>query len=128
MKITLTNAFEKADVETHTVVFGSKNIAVFCLEEKFSLMEGSGDYSLKDYAELIFAANGFDAEYVENANGLNGFEYVADGSDGKKYKYYTYVFKETDAFWMVQFAVSVENVEAYEDKIISWAQTVEFYD
>lgn len=126
MKITLTNAFQEVEYEPYTAVFGAENIAVYILEEKFTLAEGFGECTLEEYAKFIFDGNNIKTQYVEYENGLKGFDYIANGSDGKQYKYFTYVFKETDAFWMTQFAVSAELADEYEEKIISWAKSIEF--
>ena len=42
------------------------------------------------------------------------------------YKYFSFVYKSNDAFWLVQFATLTENVDEYSSKIIEWAKTISF--
>lgn len=42
------------------------------------------------------------------------------------YKYFSFVYKSNDAFWLVQFATLAENADDYSSQIFEWAKTVTF--
>ena len=42
------------------------------------------------------------------------------------YRYFTYVYKTNDAFWMVQFATLKSNSEKLSQEIAEWAKSVTF--
>ena len=64
---------------------------------------------------------------IEDKEGLIGFEYEFTNPDTKDiYKYFSFVYKSNDAFWLVQFATLTENVDEYRAQILEWAKTVSF--
>ncbi|MBQ3101143.1 MAG: hypothetical protein IJC50_09145 [Clostridia bacterium] len=125
MCVTLTDAFEYAEYDGYTAAFESQKVALFALKEEFAWVEGFSDYTLDEYAELVFAANGENYE-LKKENGLSWFEYTETVSSGNVYDYYAFLYKSHDAFWMLNFAVSVEDSDKYEAKILEWAKSVEF--
>lgn len=127
MTITLTDEFIKADIENYTVAYDSKNVAVFALKEPFTLVDGFQDYTLEQYGDLVLQNNKLFSSKIEDKEGLTGFEYEFTNPDTKDtYKYFSFVYKSNDAFWLIQFATLTENVDAYSSKIIEWAKSVSF--
>jgi hypothetical protein len=127
MTITLTDEFVKTDVENYTVAYDSKNVAVFALKEAFALADGFQDYTLEQYGNLVLQNNNLSSSKIEDKEGLIGFEYEFTNPDTKDtYKYFSFVYKSNDAFWLVQFATLTENVDEYSSKIIEWAKTISF--
>lgn len=127
MTITLTDEFVKTDVENYTVAYGSKNVAVFALKEAFALADGFQDYTLEQYGDLVLQNNNLSSSKIEDKEGLTGFEYEFTNPDTKDtYKYFSFVYKSNDAFWLVQFATLTENVDKYSSKINEWAKTISF--
>ena len=127
MTITLTDEFVKTDVENYTVAYGSKNVAVFALKEAFALADGFQDYTLEQYGDLVLQNNNLSSSKIEDKEGLTGFEYEFTNPDTKDtYKYFSFVYKSNDAFWLVQFATLTENVDECSSKIIEWAKTISF--
>lgn len=127
MSITLTDEFRKTNIENYTVAYDSKNIAVFALKEEFTLAEGFGNNTLRQYAELVLKNNNLTSAAIKNYDGLVGFEYdFTNPQTHDTYRYFTYVYKSDDAFWMVQFATLSKNSEKYSSKITEWAQSVKF--
>ena len=127
MTIKLTDEFVKTDVENYTVAYDSKNVAVFALKEAFALADGFQDYTLEQYRNLELQNNNLSSSKIEDKEGLIGFEYEFTNPDTKDtYKYFSFVYKSNDAFWLVQFATLTENVEEYGPKIIEWAKTISF--
>jgi hypothetical protein len=127
MTITLTDEFVKTDVENYTVAYDSKNVAVFALKEAFALADGLQDYTLEQYGNLVLQNNNLSSSKIEDKEGLIGFEYEFTNPDTKDtYKYFSFVYKSNDAFWLVQFATLTENVDEYSSQIIEWAKTISF--
>ncbi len=126
VSITLTSDFKKVNLEGSTLAFDSRDVAVFMTEEKFAFMSELEDYTVTEYGELVINANGFDSELITN-DGLIHFEYEAENTKlGKIYRYFSYVYKDDDAFWLIQFATETQNVDKYKDQIVSWAKSVAF--
>ena len=127
MAITLTDEFIKADAKDYTIAYDSKNVAVFALKEAFALADGFQDYTLEQYRNLELQNNNLSSSKIEDKEGLIGFEYEFTNPDTKDtYKYFSFVYKSNDAFWLVQFATLTENVDEYSSKIIEWAKTISF--
>lgn len=128
MSITLDGSFNEAVYESYTACYDSPYVAVYALKQDFTFFEGSGygtDTPLKDYANLVIESNGLENCDVTEANGLVGFSFQKE-SGGGLYHYNAYVYKSDSAFWLVQFATEADNASVYENKIISFAQSVTF--
>ena len=128
MEITLTDAFWEAEFEEYTAVFNSKKASVFALREDFDLVAGFGDYTLEEYAALVLQTNGLSkTTKVQKEDGLIYFEYEREVSEKLgDYYYLAVVYKSSDAFWLIQFATSVDNKEDYQQDFLEWAKTVKF--
>ena len=129
MSITLTDAFYEKDHVAYTACFTSDDIAVFTLREEYSLFEHtdfSSATSLEEYAGLVWSSNQFQGTVPLVTDGdLQYFEYDFI-SNGNEYTYRTYVFKDAEGFWLVQFATFTSSFEALQDTIHSYAATVTF--
>ena len=127
MSITLTDEFEEVGVESHTIAYGSSKVAVLVLKEPFSLADGFENLTLEEYSDLIMTANNFTNIEITTQNGVPHFVYVSENPNNKStYKYFSYLYKTDDAFWMIQFAVLVENEEECAPQIKEWAKTIKF--
>ena len=124
MQITLTDEFSKQTAAGYTAGFGSKDVAVLVLKEDFTLQEGFGQLSLKEYGNLVLQNNGKNTT-LKTDNGVTYFEY--DGTNGNDtYHYVATVFKGPDAFWLIQFATKDTNAAEFRDEIFAWAKTISF--
>jgi len=127
MTIELTDAFEPASFEGFTLAFDSRHVAVFALKEEFSLAEGLEDYSLEQYAALVIQNNRLDSVTPKTEGGLTYFQYDGTNSEtGQTYRYFSYVYKSGDAFWLVQFAALIEEADSYAPQIQTWAKSIRF--
>ena len=127
MSIRLTDEFIKTDIENYTVAYDSKNVAVFALKEAFALADGFQNYTLEQYGNLVLKNNNLSASELQNLDGLTEFEYeFTNPNTNDTYKYFSFVYKADDAFWLVQFATLTENVNEYRAQILEWAKTVSF--
>ena len=127
MTITLTKGFKETEIENQTVAYDSKNVAVFALKEKFTLVDGFENYTLAQYANVVMQANKLSSSKVKTENGLTWFEYEWENPETQDvYRYFAYVYKADDAFWLIQFAAKKENAEQLAPKIEQWAKSVSF--
>ena len=126
MTITLTGEFEKESYEGFTVCYESYDVAVFVLEEPFTLMEGLEDYTKAEYGELVVWNNGLESSDLKEENGVLYFDYTAAGDDGENYYYCATIHKGPDAFWLIQFATMESQAEEYLPQILEWAASVTF--
>ena len=124
MKITLTDEFITVRQEGFTACYGTGDVTVLATEEAFSLMAGFSSYTIEDYGNLILQNNTIGATLQTAPNGLVYFEYEA--TSDATYRYRAYLYKESDAFWMIQFAVEASAFAEYEDEIRAWASSVVF--
>ena len=126
LTLTLTDAFVKKDQEGYTVCYDSKSVAVIALKESFSLQEGVKDWTLEYYAGLIKNSNSkhSPSDPVKVGDRMV-IEYTFYNPDTDiTYHYYTCMYKGSDAFWMVQFACDVNDIEEYKPYMIQWADSV----
>lgn len=127
MTITLTEEFKKMDIENYTVAYDSKNVAVFALKEEFTLADGFEDYTLEQYADLVIQTNGLGSAEIKTVAGLTYFEHnFTNPQTNDDYRYFSYVYKTNDAFWLIQFTTLNENADEYAQQITAWAKSVEF--
>ena len=128
MSIVLTDAFTECTLEGYTVCYDSKEAGVFVLKEPFSLRAGFSDLSIDDYAELVYDANASKSpSKISKEGGLTSMEYsFLNEEENQTYRYYTTVFKTSDAFWLIQFACKQEDYDAKRHTFIDWAKSIEF--
>ena len=129
MNITLTEAFYEKEHVSYTMCYTSDDIAVFTLREEYALFNNT-DFSsastLEEYAGLVWNANQFSGNVPLVTDGdLKYFEYDFV-SGGNEYTYRTYVFKDAEGFWLVQFSCFTDRYEALQDTMHSYAATVSF--
>lgn len=127
MTITLTDAFAEVVMDAFTAAYDSADAAVFALKEAFTSADGLEDYTLAQYADLVIQANSLPSARATVSDGLVHFEYTNTTPNGD-YRYFAYVYKAADAFWLVQFAVPDETAEDYTAQIQAWAKSVTFSD
>lgn len=126
MSITLTNEFQSSEIEGFNAVFGTADVAIFVLKEDFDLMEGFEDYTVREYLDVVIEANALEETDEKTVDGRMYITYEATNPDNVTCRYYGFAFKTHDAFWLIQFATVVENVEEFEPKIMEWAKSVTF--
>jgi len=127
MSIVLTTEFKEAEIENFTVCYDSRDIGILCLKEEFTLFEGLEEYSLEEYGLLALEYNEKDSLSLNTNDGLMWFEYDFTNPDtNETYRYYSYLYKGKDAFWIIQFAAETEIAEKNKERIIEWAKSVSF--
>ena len=122
MEITLTSKFYEKDHVSYTSIYESSDIAVFTLKEEFSLIPGSSKYTLDNYADLVIKANQIDTE-IEHEDDLTYFSFDKT-VNGKDFVYFGFVYKGTDAFWLIQFACEEKNENDLIKDIFKYAKSV----
>lgn len=128
IKMTLTDSFIETNIASYDFAYGCDDVAVFGVEEKFDLVEGFGDYSLKEYGELVIKNTELDSK-LQKEDGLMFFEYeFYNEQDAINYSYLVAVYKTTDSFWCVSYAVSDDQYEMYKPMFLEWAKSVQFVE
>ena len=127
MSITLTDDFIESEYEKNDFMYESRNIAVFGLREDFNAAEGFGDNTLEQYANIVLQNNEHTSHKITSLDNCVYYYYDFEVPDAKDtFRYFTFMYKSDKAFWLIQFAVSVDNVDSYEPQIMQWAKSVEF--
>ena len=125
--IVLTSEFDEVDVPQMTAAFGSEKVVVYAIRESFELADWLAGLSLAEYGDIVMENNGKPGLTLKTAGGLTYFDYDFNNtSANEEYRYYTFLYKADDAFWIVQFVTRVSDVGEYFDKIITWANSVSF--
>ena len=121
IKLTLTDNFIEKESE---LGFNAYYVSNFCgvvvLKEDFSLEEGLADRSLEEYIGNVIANNGHADIEPQNQDDL--WFYVRDKNGTRSY---SYSYKGTDAFWVVQFLCMTSDASKLEDLFYLWANSVE---
>ncbi|MBQ8275033.1 MAG: hypothetical protein IJZ02_00225 [Clostridia bacterium] len=129
LQITLTEEFAPdPTMEGFTVCYLSPRVAVFALQEPFSLAEGFGELTAAEYGELVREALPHDTETASTEeDGLLYLTYEAD-VEGDRFFYFNTLHKTGNAFWQVCFAMPVQFADALRDEVVSWAKSIRFVD
>ncbi|MBQ3258808.1 MAG: hypothetical protein IJA67_15560 [Oscillospiraceae bacterium] len=118
--ITLTDEFVEMESQ---VGFDAYYVTDYCgvmvLKEPFSLEEGLAERPLSEYIQNVIANNGHTDIEPQQVDDL--WFYVND-TDGLRY--YSYCYKGSDAFWVVQFGCYRKDAAALEDLFYLFASTV----
>lgn len=128
MTLTLTNEFAQEDFEEFTAVYSSEEVAVFTYKDAFNAFEGLEDYTLDQYMDIVLEGNTLSSDIdMKEKDGLIYAVYdYTNPSTKNTHRYFLYVYKASDAFWIIQFATLTELADAYEEKIVEWAKSVKF--
>lgn len=121
IQLTLTDRFVEQESE---LGFYAYYVSDFCgvvvMKEEFTLEEGLADRSLETYVNNVIANNGHTGIEAQNRDGL--WFYVKDSGATRSY---SYSFKGSDAFWIVQYLCMSADAPQLEDLFFLWANTVE---
>lgn len=121
MSITLTEEFGEKEYVSYTAVYESPKVAVYTLKEETSLF-GDANYTLEQYTKMVISANGLTVD-AQNKDGLTYFEFDKE-LNGKNFHYFAFTYKGEDAFWLVQFACTKDQVSENQADIFGYAKTV----
>ncbi|MBQ5866967.1 MAG: hypothetical protein IIW56_09870 [Oscillospiraceae bacterium] len=121
IKLTLTDKFIEKESELGFYAYYVSNFCgVVVLKEDFSLEEGLADRSLEEYVGSVIANNGHTDIKPQNKDDL--WFYVRDSGGTRTY---SYSFKGSDAFWIVQYLCMTSDAPMLEDLFYLWANCVE---
>ena len=121
IKLTLTDKFIEKESELGFYAYYVSNFCgVVVLKEDFSLEEGLADCSLEEYVGSVIANNGHTDIKPQNKDDL--WFYVRDSGGTRTY---SYSFKGSDAFWIVQYLCMTSDAPMLEDLFYLWANCVE---
>jgi hypothetical protein len=126
LTITLNDGFEVFEQdEGYDDCFISDEVMVMIIRESKADLKNAGlkAESLQEYGELLMDLYEIDGELTV-ADGLSSFEYDYSDMVEGDYHYMVTVHESADAYWIVEFAVELDNAEEYADQLRAWAKTV----
>lgn len=127
MLITLTSDYKETEPGNLTSYYKSPRAAVTSVKKDIDLLNELGissDISTLDYAELIVKSSGIEVSVYEQ-NALTYFEYAENTNFGS-FKYLACVYKDDDAFWLVQFSCQADIYNDMKSEFLKFAQSVSF--
>ena len=127
LTITLTKAFSEGKADRFDVYLKSDDVIFTAVEETSDELESLGYEiaSLDDYAaELVKLNNKTAGDLVARSN----YKYflTTGTNSGASYTYVHCIFKESDSYWVCEFACKSKNYDKLEKKILKWADTIVF--
>lgn len=121
INLTLTDKFIEKESELGFYAYYVSNFCgVVVLKEDFSLEEGLAERSLEEYIGNVIANNGHTDIEPQNKDDL--WFYVRDDNGTRSY---SYSYKGSNAFWIVQFLCMTSDASKLEDQFYLWANSVE---
>ena len=121
IKLTLTDKFiEKESESGFYAYYVSDFCGVVVLKEEFSLEEGLADRPLEEYIGNVITNNGHTDIKPQNKDDL--WFYVRDSGETRSY---SYSFKGSNAFWIVQYLCVSSDANELEDLFFLWANSVD---
>ncbi len=123
ISITLTEAFtERVSEMGFDAYYTSRDCGVMVLKEAFTLEEGLAERAPEQYIRNVIRNNGHEVEPQER-DGL--LYYTKDTTvAGDAARYYSFVYKGSDAFWIVQFGCRAAKLPEIEERVMDWAKKV----
>lgn len=123
MSITLPKAFYESAIQGYTQVYDSSKAAVFVLREAFGVSGIDGNWSVKEYADLVVKANSGNTYDPIEVNG----DYAATKYTGSNnMEYCCLMYKGGNAFWLLQFVCYSEDYEEMVEYFGDWVDTLSF--
>lgn len=127
MSITLTDEFEEVKVPGYVAAYMTEYIEVGAKRQGFYQHAQLRNHTAKEYAQGVMSQNGIKSSVVTKPGNITYFIYTDRNEEkGITYQFYCYVYKTTDAFWVIQFGVPLELVARYKEDIHEWATSVDF--
>ena len=126
MNIVLTESFEQQFALGYAGVFSSKDVAVFITIDPFENGSIITNLTEEEYAQRVIDYNKFTESTVVKEGGLTYFTFEENNENSESFRYFTYIYKSDDAYWMVQFATEKSHSNKYSDDIAKWAGSVKF--
>lgn len=121
IKLLLTDRFVERESQRGFDAYYEADFAgVMLLIEEFTLEEGLAERSLEQYVKNVIANNGHTDIQPQSKDGL--WYYI---NDTEQVRYYSFSYKGSDAFYIVQYSCLRSDVAMLEDTIFLWAQAVE---
>lgn len=121
--ITLTDEFTRKDHNVFTDMYSSSKVSVAIFKEEYF---NDTNITVSEYGRLFLDVNDLKSTSLNDIDGMTCFEFSQRNSENKDYSYLGVVFKDTDCFWVVQFAARQEDYDEYRPQFIEWAKTIKY--
>ncbi len=122
--LTLTESFEEKESEMgFYAYYTSSRGGVMVLKEAFTLDAGLENKTLEEYIASVIANNGLTDVIPVMKDELIYYTKV-ETILGRAIRYFSFAYKGTDSFWIVQFGCYVSDLSEMEPLIMGWAKSV----
>ncbi|MBQ9781121.1 MAG: hypothetical protein IJW00_09280 [Clostridia bacterium] len=116
----LTDKFTETESEMgFDAYYTSEFCGVVVLKEAFTLEEGLAERPLEQYIKNVIKNNGYTNIEPQQRDGL---WYYVNYNNSSYRCVYSYVYKGTDAFYIVQYIVNSEDEDTLKETIHDWAK------
>lgn len=125
LSILLTDDFIETDIINQTVCYQSKSTVVTVLKQEYTLLEDAGssrNITLTQFAQMALDNNKKTAEILQTGDFVH-FRYNS-ASNGKEYTLLAFVFRGSNAFWLVQFGCESKYYDKNKNQFFDWAKTI----
>ncbi len=120
IKLQLTDSFvEEESLRGFDAYYVADFAGVMVLIEEFTLEEGLSERTLEQYVKNVIANNGHTDVEPQYKDEL--WYYIKDTDS---IRYYSFSYKGSDAFYVVQYSCFLSDADKLEDTIFLWAHAV----
>ena len=125
ISITLNEHFIEESYDDFDAVYNSGSITVFMRSEKFGGDEEFAAMALDENCVALIKINEINAS-VKHKDGLTYYEYSFLSDQSINCRCLCFVYKTSDSFWLIQFAIEESDYSLYEEDIFTYAKSVKF--
>ena len=126
MSITMDKGFEETTYGRYDWVLEKKDASMFVSKEEFQANFNPENFTLEEYTNAIQTDNSTNhPTHVRENEGYIYYTYTAS-AEGNTYFYMVTTHQSSDAFWLIQFFCFIEDKDSYEEKFLTWADSVTF--
>ena len=126
MSITMAKGFEETRYIGYDYVLQKDDAMMLAVKESFEGNFNATTWTLEDYTDAIQDENLTNhPTHVRENEGYIYYTYTAS-AEGNTYFYLITTHQSSDAFWLIQFFCFIEDKDSYEEKFLTWADSVTF--
>jgi len=130
LSITMTEDYYESDMkdEAFAGIYENEDSVILIFKEPFEGIEELKDLTAEQYGDLTIKAHQLsDSKLLTTESGQPYFIHgYYDQANDARYIYRDYIYKSSDAFWLVQCSCALESADAYAPKFDTFASTVTF--
>lgn len=122
--ITLTSDFISVDREEYYATYSDGDVVVFVTSYMKSDFTSQLDFD--GFAETMVEVCDCDISSLKSEGGQTYFYYDARSERGVWFRYYCYLYEDSECFWLVQFVIDTEQEQDLREDVRLYAASVKF--